>query len=171
MSALDIIKWWPRYEDGGFVNFGDKLPDFAHTIYKTAERGGRCLMAEILKPCPLCGSTDLKHYARDYRGNPLKRAVVRCESCGCEVDALSDNAVPLYEKYEWPDARKVATEQAMSRVAEKWNRRAERTCCQVMPPYEPGVEELPVCSECGRRLLLDDDDAYCPNCGARVVEP
>lgn len=85
-------------------------------------------MAEILKPCPLCGSTNLKHYARDYRGNPLKRAVVRCESCGCEVDALSDNAVLLYEKYEWPDARKVITEQAMGRVVEKWNRRAESAC-------------------------------------------
>lgn len=45
----------------------------------------------------------------------------------------------------------------------------ERTCHQVIPPYEPGVEELPVCSACGGRLLLDDDDHYCPHCGARVV--
>lgn len=46
----------------------------------------------------------------------------------------------------------------------------ERTCRQVMPPYEPGVEELPVCSACGKRLHLEDDDSYCPNCGARVME-
>ena len=51
-----------------------------------------------------------------------------------------------------------------------WNRRAERTCRATLPPYEPGVEELPVCSECGRQLILEDDDEYCPRCGARVVE-
>lgn len=37
MSELDIIKRWPRYENGEFVNFGDELPDFAHTIYKTVK--------------------------------------------------------------------------------------------------------------------------------------
>lgn len=46
----------------------------------------------------------------------------------------------------------------------------ERTCRAVMPPYEPGVEEIPVCSECGKQLLLDDDECYCPRCGAKVVE-
>lgn len=35
MSELDVIKRWPRYENGEFVNFGDELPDFARTIYKT----------------------------------------------------------------------------------------------------------------------------------------
>lgn len=37
MSELDIIKRWPRYENGEFVNFGDELPDFARTIYKTVK--------------------------------------------------------------------------------------------------------------------------------------
>lgn len=46
----------------------------------------------------------------------------------------------------------------------------ERTCRAVLQPYEPGVEEFPVCSECGRQLLLEDDDEYCPGCGARVVD-
>ena len=46
----------------------------------------------------------------------------------------------------------------------------ERTCCAVMPPYEPGVEEISVCSECGKQLLLDDDDCYCPRCGAKLME-
>lgn len=31
-------------------------------------------------------------------------------------------------------------------------RRAERTCRAVMPPYEPGAEEIPVCSECGTKV-------------------
>lgn len=46
----------------------------------------------------------------------------------------------------------------------------ERTCMPIMPPYEPGVEEMPVCSECGRQMFLEDDDAYCPRCGAKVIE-
>ena len=37
MSELDIIKRWPQYENGEFVNFGDELPDFARTIYKTVK--------------------------------------------------------------------------------------------------------------------------------------
>ena len=40
----------------------------------------------------------------------------------------------------------------------------------IMPPYEPGVEEIPVCSECGRQMFIEDDDAYCPRCGAKVIE-
>ena len=51
-----------------------------------------------------------------------------------------------------------------------WNRRAERTCRAVLPPYEPGVEEIHVCSGCGRQLLLEDDDEYCPRCGAKITE-
>lgn len=46
----------------------------------------------------------------------------------------------------------------------------ERTCMPIMPPYEPGVEEIPVCSECGRQMFLEDGDAYCPRCGAKVIE-
>lgn len=46
----------------------------------------------------------------------------------------------------------------------------ERTCMPIMPPYEPGVEEIPVCSECGRQMFFEDDDAYCPRCGAKVIE-
>ena len=46
----------------------------------------------------------------------------------------------------------------------------ERTCRAVMPPSEPGVEEIHVCSGCGRQLLLEDDDEYCPRCGARIED-
>lgn len=33
----EIIERWPRYEDGIPVWFGDKLPDFDSTIYKTVK--------------------------------------------------------------------------------------------------------------------------------------
>ena len=46
----------------------------------------------------------------------------------------------------------------------------ERTCRAVLPPYWRHVEEIAECSVCGRQLLLDDDDEYCPRCGAKVVD-
>lgn len=107
-------------------------------------------MAETLKPCPFCGGeADVHYFAHDDSectvmcSNPNCRASVSAKSCGSMTTAYN-------------------------RARKLWNRREERTCRQVMPPYEPGVEELPVCSECGRRLLLEDDDDYCPHCGARV---
>ena len=56
-----------------------------------------------------------------------------------------------------------------AKAAEKWNRRAERTCKRVL--FEPtGVL---VCSECGAGMPKQLDKYcylhYCPNCGAKVV--
>ena len=126
-------------------------------------------MDETLKPCPLCGSTDLKHYVTNARER--NRGVIVCKNCGLRLEAYSDDEYKVAQAYQgdFESAHEFTWEQARRAVADRWNRRAERTCRQVMPPYEPGVEELPVCSECGRQLLLEDDDEYCPRCGARVV--
>lgn len=43
-----------------------------------------------------------------------------------------------------------------------WNTRAERTCSNVNKGHSF------TCSECGN--YIDENDNYCPNCGARVVE-
>ena len=95
-----------------------------------------------LKPCPFCGGD-----AKEFTGEDAAphRWTVECDSCGAHVGS---------------DTR--------HKARAKWNRRAERTCRAVMPPSEPGVEEIPVCSECGKQLLLDDGECYCPHCGAKV---
>lgn len=100
-------------------------------------------MAETLKPCPFCGRE-----ARFFIYGDTACGVV-CKTCHCGTTNVSI--------------------QNYAEAVELWNRRAERTCRAVMPPYEPGVEEIPVCSECGKQLLLDDDECYCPRCGAKVV--
>lgn len=102
-------------------------------------------MSVELKPCPFCGG---EAEFETYGGTAC---AVTCRKCRCGTPTVSLN-----------DGE---------RAVEAWNRRAERTCRAVMPPCEPGVEEIPVCSECGKQLLLDDDECYCPNCGARLVEP
>lgn len=116
-------------------------------------------MAE-LKPCPFCGGEARvveRCYPREvFHPGSLdvpdivegSRYSIACEECGAM-------------QYE---------SETLESVVEMWNRRAERTCQAVLPPYEPGIEEIPVCSECGRQLLVEEDaDEYCPRCGARVV--
>lgn len=50
---------------------------------------------------------------------------------------------------------------------EAWNIRAERTCRAESHDCGDGVTGL-YCSECGN--YIDENDKYCPSCGARVVE-
>lgn len=72
-----------------------------------------------------------------------------------------------WRRGEWPEYVTVSHEG----VREPGRRYVpERTCRAVLPPYEPGAEEVPVCSGCGRQLLLEDDDEYCPRCGAKITE-
>lgn len=126
-------------------------------------------MEKTLRPCPFCGSraVDLRAtcYGGGERGNkPRVAFYVRCRACGARgpmFKARGEGFGPISERDH---------DRQRARALDAWNLRAERTCRAVMPPCEPGVEEIPVCSECGKQLLLDDDECYCPRCGARVVD-
>lgn len=134
-------------------------------------------MAEELRPCPLCGSTDIACFAEecgyDYDNVPTFRAVVGCLGCheeGCDpsydeepcfgIEAYFRGSHPLIKDCEDPSDCERVLER---RMAERWNRRAERTCHPVLE------DETLVCSECG-----EDIDGYgwnfCPSCGAKVVD-
>lgn len=134
-------------------------------------------MAETLLPCPLCGSTDIACFAEecgdDYDNVPTFRAVVGCRGCheeGCDpsyddepcfgIEAYFRADHPLIRDEEDPsDCERVL----VHHMAEKWNRRAERTCHMVDNDCEL------CCSECDCRHDYDDEPNYCHNCGARVV--
>lgn len=128
-------------------------------------------MAETLKPCPLCGSTDLKHYVTNARER--NRGVIACKGCGLRLEAYSDEEYKVAQAYQGDfEAAHVFTwEQARQAVADKWNRRAERTCHMGAP-----IDGEYPCSECGH-LNRDTYRAdkgwfqpeYCAHCGARVV--
>lgn len=138
-------------------------------------------MSETLKPCPLCGSTDIVCFAEEcgdgYDNVPTFRAVVGCRGCreeGCDpsyddepcfgIEAYFRADHPLIREEEDPSDCERVLERHM---AERWNRRAERTCTIVR-----GDGEFPHCSACGSLEVASDVAGaydFCPRCGARVV--
>ena len=156
-------------------------------------------MSEELKPCPLCGSTNVACFAEydgDNWGNtPVYRAVVACLGChedGCDpgydedpcfgIEAYYTGDHPLIRGKEDPEDCERVLERHM---AERWNRRSERTCRMVncgsndtcvvnrelsngnIVSMEFGYKQ---CSECGAYVFDCPTVRYCPNCGARVVD-
>lgn len=111
-------------------------------------------MADELKPCPFCGSD--AELVRNSSGNDF----VRCTNRQCAAKTR------LYHENE-------------NGACLAWNRRAERTCRPI--GYRLDIDESVIacmCSECGELLVNFDFEqkplkptGYCPNCGARVVEP
>lgn len=126
---------------------------------------------EELKPCPFCeGEIRDKEYERDpYSG--LRYAVAHDDPNGACPIATYDE--PLTWLYDSRDG-----------VAHAWNRRAERTCRNLLSGQYDG--ETFKCSECGYacEVAIPEEPehyswladwhcelpAYCPNCGAKVVE-
>lgn len=144
-------------------------------------------MGEALRPCPLCGSTDVACFAEEcgdsYDGTPTFRAVVGC--CGCHEEGCDPTydeepcfGIEAYFRADHPLVRDCEDPWDIERVlehhmAERWNRRAERTCHIDMPviDWETGETDY-VCSVCG--FSADPQDwaetyDYCPRCGSRVV--
>ena len=137
---------------------------------------------EGLRPCPLCGSTNVTCFAEydgdSYENEPIYRAVVWCLGCreeGCDpsydeepcfgIEAYFPDSHPLLRDCEDPSDCERVLERHM---AERWNRRAERTCRNLNPPSCRNFE----CSECGESSEFTPGfmPDYCPYCGAKVVQ-
>ena len=86
-----------------------------------------------LRPCPMCGSTDLKHYTTESVQS-LRRGTVRCKKCGCTVRAEGGSFRELLDELEivpgndgcytiadYAVARRESNERAYRLSAEKWN--------------------------------------------------
>lgn len=146
-----------------------------------------------LKPCPLCGSTDIACYAEecgdDYDNVPTFRAVVGCCGCheeGCDptydeepcfgIEAYFRADHPLVSDCEDPSDCERILERHM---ADRWNRRIERVCRLV---HDSG-NHTHTCTSCGTSFdsnvvltVLPGGAAkfksmlYCPACGARLEE-
>ena len=162
-------------------------------------------MAETLKPCPLCGSADIACFAEecgdDYDNVPTFRAVVGCRGCheeGCDPDYDEEPCfgIEAYFRADHPLIRDEEDPEDCERVlerhmAERWNRRAERTCHVATKERRFSQTQTLVtksCSACGHAfgseevrpilpgldetMVLEAVDVpnYCPHCGARVVE-
>lgn len=117
-------------------------------------------MDEELKPCPICGGTNLAmsrcvctNMDHEFMPDAVHMHVfdLYCKECGCRVQAGGD-----------------AYDEAKEAVIEKWNRRAERTCRN-----KADAPQSFLCGKCG---WFDTDVdgltleySYCPHCGARVM--
>lgn len=137
-------------------------------------------MAETLKPCPLCGSTDTVCFAEEYGYGyddvPTFRAVVGCRGCreeGCDpsYDDEPCFGIEAYFRADHPLVRDCEDPWDIERVlvhhmAEKWDRRAGRTCHYV---YDREICAWR-CSECGGLEPVGDHVRYCPDCGARIED-
>ena len=106
--------------------------------------------------------------------------VVGCRGCreeGCDptydeepcfgIEAYFRGDHPLIRDEEDPSDCERVLERHM---AERWNRRAERTCRVVSAKECGGVGYAPGCSECGWQMAGSMWHNYCPNCGARVLD-
>ena len=138
---------------------------------------------EELKPCPLCGSTDIVCFAEEcgdgYDNVPTFRAVVGCRGCheeGCDpsyddepcfgIEAYYRADHPLIRDEEDPEDCERVLERHM---AERWNRREGRTCRIVSAKEAGRTGYAPACSSCGWQSAVWHQYSYCPHCGARVV--
>lgn len=111
-----------------------------------------------LKPCPFCGSNELKILCGECG------VFVGCTICGC-----CTKAVPLSENYA-----------AKPEAIEAWNR---RTYPKIPQAYwerhdftsfdgKKIKRGAAICSFCGIKLFMPKYDfAYCPNCGAEMCNP
>ena len=115
-------------------------------------------MSEKLKCCPLCGGVATVH---EYKYKTAHNFTVYCEDCGLAT--------------QWYDTE--------AEAVKAWNTRAERTCHYVFTtnyalpddPQEDYRADYYMCDKCGYwvpdfRWEDEDGYAYCPNCGAKVVE-
>lgn len=123
-------------------------------------------MTNELKPCPFCGKVPTVYGAisREYASGRWAKGHreaywvhPRCE-LGCLIGTAHAAAYGATRGIEF------TTEEA---AIEAWNTRAERTC---QAEYRTGGNEYGAfyCSACNN--YMDENDRYCPNCGAKVVE-
>lgn len=155
-------------------------------------------MSEELRPCPLCGSTNITCFAEydgdSYENEPIYRAVVGCMGCheeGCDpsYDEEPCFGIEAYFRADHPLVRDSEDPWDIERVlvhhmAEKWNRRVAPTCHMA----HDHLTDTVFCDVCGERfdsvaqymamvpegLSVTEykpeykDARYCPRCGARV---
>lgn len=110
---------------------------------------------EELKPCPFCGGEATFHeytaaaIENARRNGLVVPAMAECGRCGAMV-SFDDGRYPTRE-----------------RLAEAWNRRAERTC--LAKPYEvDGETGFYDCIECECGEVNDVSARYCNGCGGLI---
>lgn len=89
-------------------------------------------VTDELRPCPMCGGSDLKHYTTESVQS-FRRGTVKCRSCGCTVRAeggghelfremgIAPNNNGRYSLADYEVVRRESNTRAYRRSAAKWN--------------------------------------------------
>lgn len=131
-------------------------------------------MSNELKPCPFCGE-------QPKLNKENGSWVIECKHHGWPQGLIPETTIAGdIDLCSWGD-----TEEAKEQLIEAWNTRAERTCeiarVETGEPAEYDCDEvLWHCASCHEEVAIyaynEDGDiwadkpAFCPNCGAKVVE-
>lgn len=85
-----------------------------------------------LRPCPMCGGTDLKHYTTES-AQSYRRGTVKCKRCGCTVRAegggrelfaqlgIIPNNDGRYSMADYEVVRRESNDRTRRLSAAKWN--------------------------------------------------
>lgn len=130
------------------------------------------VMNTKLKPCPFCGTKakmmrkPLWEGSHGYQG--CYSFKVTCEKCGCTLN------------YVYADTIYRTEDEAINNVINAWNERKNETTVTLKPKtghwkrriVDGGYNADWKCSECGYKVYTDFVNYnFCPNCGAKMVEP
>ena len=119
---------------------------------------------EDLKPCPFCGSDDIRACA--FEISP--ECYIECCNCGARIDA----------EILWGDSDIQEHDNAcLKALRKRWNRRSAAPAADVAPVvhgkwYHTGEVEWS-CTNCGNVIATKDSwecptKQYCDECGARL---
>lgn len=138
---------------------------------------GQTCDSSMLAPCPFCGC-DQPYIQTNPLWDCTEEARVVCPSCHV---ATTRDGQSWRVSYQGDDVTRTL---AIGRAISRWNRRAERTCRNLLSGQYDG--ETFKCSECDYacEVAIPEEPepyswladwhcelpAYCPNCGAKVVE-
>lgn len=130
---------------------------------------------EDLKPCPFCGSDDIRVCA--FEISP--ECYIECCNCGARIDA----------EIPWGDSDIQEHDNACLKALRKlWNRRSAAPAADVAPvvhgrwePYQvecgnpfSALEGMLIdvlrCSKCHAYFDVGEALNYCPNCGCKMRE-
>lgn len=140
------------------------MAELRRVMDSLSEDTGQTAYSSIMDPCPFCGGRAWIQYWEYPTGGGMEGRAV-CGGCHVSTSRDFQSGRMTY----LPTDEDITKPLLIKRVIETWNRRAERTCRDLTPTRREFT-----CSACGCEAEVyihsEETGAYCPNCGARVVD-
>ena len=112
-----------------------------------------------LKPCPFCGSENIKHH--HYSNQPYQQYIVRCKNCGARV--IKASLELAFEAWN----RRAEPEERTAKVEHKSDTYVVTLPKSTTTSYETRTNLWEECGNCHAMGMYHGWN-YCPSCGARL---